>query len=50
MAALTEKRIRDARPKDKTWIEWDSVVMGLGLRITPTGSKAFVFDYRVDGV
>ena len=50
MAALTEKRIRDARPDDKTRIEWDEVVKGLGLRITPAGAKAFVFDYRVDGV
>lgn len=46
---LTEKRVRDARPTEKTRIEWDREVKGLGLRITPAGVKAFVFDYRSDG-
>ena len=47
---LTAKRVRDAKPSDKTRIEWDDEVKGLGLRITPRGAKAFIFNYRVDGV
>ncbi|MEM6355207.1 MAG: tyrosine-type recombinase/integrase [Pseudomonadota bacterium] len=47
--ALTEKRVRDAKPSEKTRIEWDSVVKGLGLRVTPAGAKAFVLDYRAGG-
>ena len=47
---LTEKRIRDAKPGQRTRIEWDADAKGLGLRITPAGVKAFVFDYRADGV
>jgi integrase len=47
---LTEKRIRDAKPGQRTRIEWDAEAKGLGLRITPAGVKAFVFDYRADGV
>ena len=46
---LTEKRIRDAKPGQKTRIEWDTRVTGLGLRITPAGAKSFVLDYRVNG-
>ena len=46
---LTEKRIRDAKPGQKTRIEWDSKVSGLGLRITPAGGKSFVFVYRLHG-
>ncbi|MEO1458570.1 MAG: site-specific integrase [Pseudomonadota bacterium] len=47
--ALTEKRVRDAKPGEKTRIEWDDGVKGFGLRITKAGVKAFVFDYRYDG-
>ncbi len=47
--ALTERRIRDAKPGQKTRIEWDTTVRGFGLRITPAGSKAFVISYRLDG-
>ena len=46
---LTEKRIRDARPEDKTRFEWDDASPGLGLRITAAGAKALVLDYYVDG-
>lgn len=48
--ALTEKRVRDARPGEKTRIEWDDGAKGLGLRITAAGVKAFIFEYRVGGV
>ena len=47
--SLTEKRIRDAKPTQKTQILWDGIVKGLGLRVTPGGAKAFVLNYRVDG-
>ncbi|MDE0520918.1 MAG: site-specific integrase [Boseongicola sp.] len=47
--ALTEKKIRDAKPGEKTRIEWDTTVKGLGLRITPAGAKAFILNYRIDG-
>lgn len=46
---LTEKRVRDAKGGDKTRIEWDDRVKGLGLRITAKGVKAFILDYRVHG-
>ena len=38
--SLTEKRVRDASPGEKTAIHWDSQVKGMGLRVTPAGAKA----------
>ncbi len=46
---LTERVVRDAKAEPKTRILWDSQVKGLGLRIAPGGTKAFVLNYRVDG-
>ena len=47
--ALTEKRIRDMRPGTGTRIEWDDQLRGLGVRITGTGVKSYVLNYRVHG-
>ena len=47
--ALTERRIRDARPNAKTFILWDDQVRGLGLRVTPKGAKSYVLNYRTGG-
>ncbi len=30
-------------------VRWDSLLPGLGLRVYPTGRKAFILSYRVDG-
>ena len=46
---LTERVVRDAKPGPKTAIIWDTQVRGLGLRIAPGGTKAFILNYRVDG-
>ena len=46
---LTEKRIRDAKPRAATFTMWDSHVRGLGVRVTPAGAKSYVVDYRVGG-
>ena len=44
---LTERRIREAKPEAKTRILWDSQIKGLGLRITPRGTKSYILNYRV---
>ena len=46
---LTEKRIRDAKAGEKTRVLWDGQVMGLGVRIAPGGTKAYVLSYRAGG-
>ena len=48
-ASLTERRIRDAKPGPKQVILWDREVKGLGVRIAPGGTKAFILNYRVNG-
>ena len=47
--ALTERIIRDAKPRGSTFILWDADVRGLGVRVTPAGSKSYVLDYRTGG-
>ena len=46
---LTERRIRNAKPDAKTQILWDDQVKGLGVRITPAGSKSYILNYRSGG-
>ena len=46
---LTERRIRDAKPGPKAAILWDSTVAGLGVKVFPSGRKAFVLSYRIGG-
>ena len=47
---LSETLVRKALPpvRGQAMI-WDTEVKGLALRITPTGTKAFVLDYRAEG-
>lgn len=44
--SLTKDKLRDLAPRDRTFIEWDRKVTGLGVRVTPNGAKAFVLNYR----
>lgn len=48
-AGLTERRIRDAKPSVKTRMLWDRQVNGLGVRITPSGVKSYILNYRFNG-
>ena len=43
---LNERTIRVQKPRASTWILWDTRLKGLGCRITPAGSQAFVLRYR----
>lgn len=55
--ALTEKRIRDLKPRPPTApgkrpklaFLWDDTVRGLGVRAAPAGEKSYVLSYRVNG-
>lgn len=46
---LTERRIRDLKPAEKTAFLWDGQVRNLGVRITPKGAKSYVLFYRTAG-
>ena len=46
---LTERKIRDAKPRATPFVLWDREVRGFGVRVFPSGRKAFILNYRVDG-
>ena len=47
---LTEKTVREAKAREKTYVLWDNQIKGLGLRITANnGVKSYVLNYRVNG-
>lgn len=47
---LSEKIIKNAEPKAKAFVLWDSKTKGFGCRIFPKGQKSYVIMYRVNGV
>ena len=46
---LTQRNIKSASYRGGWDVRWDSVVTGLGLRIYPSGKKAFLVSYRIHG-
>lgn len=46
MPKLTKRVVDDESPRKAPYFVWDSEVRGFGLRIFPTGRKAFYVDYR----
>ena len=46
---LTERRIRDAKPGPRSRILWDGELSGLGVRITPGGTRSYILNYRDAG-
>lgn len=47
--AFTDKSITAIAPRDERFIVWDGSRPGLGLRVTPNGTKTYVLAYRFDG-
>ena len=43
---LTKRSIEWLRPRAKPWIAWDDRLTGFGIRIQPSGMKAFLVNYR----
>ena len=48
-AKLTKRNVDAAEPGPKDRFIWDEDLRGFGLRITPRGSKSYVFQYRMGG-
>ncbi len=46
---FTSKGIEAIKPRDERFVVWDADRVGLGLRVTPRGTKAFIHAYRFDG-
>lgn len=49
-AKLTTAKIEKLEPEDKQYFVWDTRFTGLGLRISPGGSKAFIYQGRIGGI
>jgi integrase len=43
---LTDRGTKGLEPRSSSFIEFDTVVTGFGIRVTPNGAKSFVIDYR----
>lgn len=49
-AKLTKRTIDAAKRGDRDRFIWDTEVRGFGLKVTPTGDKVFVFQFRLPGL
>lgn len=49
MPFLTDELVAEAKSRLGDFILWDSEVTGFGVRVTPAGSKTFVFQWRLGG-
>lgn len=46
---ITKANIDVAQPGEKDRLLWDDRLPGFGVKITPKGSKVFVYQYRLGG-
>lgn len=46
-APITKRTVDAAKPGEADYFLWDSKVSGFGLKVTPAGSKIYVFQYRM---
>ena len=46
---ITDTTVQAAQPGEKDIYTWDAVVPGFGLKVTPTGSKSFLLQYKAQG-
>ena len=49
MARLTKTFVEGLKPRDGTFIEWDTDLPGFGIRVTSSGAKAWEVQYRAAG-
>jgi integrase len=46
---ITKRQVDAAEPGDRDKFLWDSELKGFGLKVTPTGRKVYVLQYRMGG-
>ena len=44
--SLTKRTVEALKPGAKSWIAWDDTLTGFGVRVQPTGLKAYIVNYR----
>ena len=45
-ARLTTRTVADAPPERKRYILWDETLIGFGVRVSPTGRRSFIVQFR----
>lgn len=45
--SITKRAVDAAEPSDKDRFLWDGEVAGFGLKVTPAGSKVYIYQYRI---
>ena len=45
-ARLTTRTVADAMPRDRRYIVWDDELTGFGVRVSPSGLRSFIVQYR----
>lgn len=46
---INKTSVDAAQPGDKDWLLWDDKLPGFGLKVTPAGSKVYIYQYRIGG-
>src|SRR3546814_12852372 len=46
---VTKRYVDAMRPGPKDAFLWDDALHGFGLKVTPSGAKSFIFQYRLGG-
>ncbi len=49
MVRISKRSVDAAKPKAKDTYLWDDELAGFGLKVTPTGRKVYLVQYRVGG-
>src|SRR4051794_36695403 len=48
-AKLTKRVVDEAKPSVNDLLIWDTQLKGFGLKVTPTGKKVYLYQYRIGG-
>lgn len=48
-ARIGNRLLSSIQPAGKDAFFWDDEVSGFGLKVTPSGSKVYVYDFRLGG-
>ena len=48
-AYITKRSVDAAQPAERQTLTWDTDVKGFGLLVLPSGTKSYVFQYRIGG-
>lgn len=48
-AKIIKRNVDAARPQDRDWFIWDTELKGFGLKVTRSGNRIYIVQYRMSG-